>query len=81
MMTKEDLIKLVKKICIADFENETQYINAIFKFKENVPDPQAANLVFRHKPQLTPEEIVEKALAYKPIILPPPADLNVKHEK
>jgi hypothetical protein len=56
-------------------------VDAIFEFKKNVPDPQAANLIFHHKPELTPEEIVEKALAYKPIILPPPDDMNQTDKK
>jgi hypothetical protein len=38
-------------------------------FVYNVPHPDASNLIFYHKPRLTTEEIVDKALAYKPIIL------------
>lgn len=70
-MSKEELIKLVTKIRKADFKTEEAYDNAIWTFMANVPDPEASDLIFHHKPKLTPEEIVAKALAYKPIIIPP----------
>ena len=73
-MTKTELIQLVTKICNAEFETEKELESLLMKFKFNVADPEAANLIYYHKPELTPEEIVEKALAYKPIILPPPED-------
>jgi hypothetical protein len=41
--------------------------------EKNVPHPEPTNLIFHHKPKLTAEEVVEKALSYKPIIMPPPS--------
>lgn len=74
-MTKEELISLVTRIRNVDFQNEDQYDNAIDVLENNVVDPYISDYIFHHKPRLTPEEIVEKALAYKPIILLPPDDI------
>lgn len=70
-MTKEELIELVRKISEAEFETEEQYNEAHDLFLSNVPDPEASRFIYNGKPSLTPKEIVEKALAYKPIILVP----------
>lgn len=70
-LNKEELIELVKLICNANFDNEHEYDYALELFMINVPDPEASDLIFYHKPKLTPEEIVEKALSYKPLITPP----------
>jgi hypothetical protein len=68
-LSKDQLIELVKKICEAEFDSEAQRSEWLQLFMYNVPDPEAPNLIFYHKPELTPEEIVEKALSYKPICL------------
>lgn len=73
-LSKTELIKLVKRIINVDYDTEKEHSEAVFLFKQNVPHPEASNLIYRHEPELSPEEIVEKALAYKPIILPPPED-------
>ena len=75
MMTKEELIELVERIRTVDFRTEALLHRALLKFEKNVPDPEAMGLIYHHKPRLTSEEVVEKALAYKPIILPPPDDM------
>lgn len=72
--SKEELISLVRSICVADFETEEEYEAALKDFVSCVPHPEAADLIFHHDPELTPEEIVEKALSYKPIILLPPGN-------
>ncbi len=68
-LTKEELIEVVRKICDAEFEDERERHKLLVLFLNNVPDPEATNLIYYHDPELTPEEIVEKALAYKPILL------------
>lgn len=73
-LTKEQLIKLVQKIKDADFESEEQYEKAVILFKNSVVHPDSVNLIFYHKPKLTAQEIVEKALTYKPIVIPPYKD-------
>jgi hypothetical protein len=72
MNNKNDLINLVKKIMEADFVTEVEYELHVDYFKRIILDPEVMDL-FKHTPELTPEEIVEKALAYKPLITPPPS--------
>ena len=65
-MTRDELILLVDKIMKCQgTENE---IDEMIKLLEkNVIDPEVTNYIFYE--ENTPEEVVDKALAYKPIIL------------
>ncbi len=72
-ITKKELLALVTKICDGQYNTEEERDHLVTCFENNVLDPEAANLIFHHQPELTPEEIVDKALSYKPIILGPPA--------
>ncbi len=78
-MTREELINLGKKI--VNCEGTEEEINAMFNlFNTNVPHPDGANLFYypenydsniddisQYNP--TVEEVVDKALSYKPIQL------------
>lgn len=69
-MTREELIELAQKIMNAEGATEEEYRANIHLFKANVPDPNAANYFFDMKyKDLSIEEIVDKALSYKPIQL------------
>ena len=65
-MSKEELIELVEKIMKCE-GTEEEVDNMIDVLKKNVIDPEVTNYIFYE--ENTPEEVVEKALAYKPIIL------------
>jgi hypothetical protein len=66
IMTRDQLIELVKKIAAA--EGTEQELDAMLDLlKKNVPDPRVSNYIFYD--ELSPEAIVDKALAYKPIQL------------
>jgi hypothetical protein len=65
-MTREDLIELVKKIATSQ-GTEDELDNMIELLKTNVPDPRVSNYIFYD--ELSPEQIVDKALSYKPIQL------------
>lgn len=79
-LTRAELIELVRKIkefhgpinSAHDYQIEWLEI-----LKQNVPDPCVANYIFWSRDytspsrELTPEEIVDKALSYKPIIIEP----------
>lgn len=65
-MKKQELIELVKRIRSGEGTEEEQD-NLIEIFLENVPDPNATDYIFELEYEdLTPEQIVEKALNYKP---------------
>lgn len=69
-MTKEELIALAKKIRFAEAKNEEEMNYDIELFMQNVPDPQASDYFFSKKFEgMTLEEIVDKALSYRPIQL------------
>ena len=67
-LTREQLIELVEKIQRAEGTEEevAQWVNTL---RRHVPDPQVSNYIFWSDPQMNPEEIVDRALAYKPIQL------------
>ncbi|OAI50585.1 hypothetical protein AYO37_00185 [Opitutia bacterium SCGC AG-212-L18] len=80
-LSKNELINLVQKIRALEFDTEKELEELLDKFDSNVSRPNASALIYHHEPRLTPEEIVEKALAYKPIILPPPDDMNSVNQR
>ncbi len=65
-MSREDLIELVDKImrCEGTKEEQDELLELL---ERNLLDPEISNYIFFE--DNTPEEVVEKALAYKPIIL------------
>lgn len=72
-LSRDELIELVKKI--SDPKNDDEDINNWLElFKHNVPHPEASDLIFWPRyhnlgSNPTAEEIVDKALSYKPIQL------------
>ena len=71
-LTTSELINLVRKICDGENHDEEELDKWLLLVERNVPHPEVCDLIFRHTPELTPEEIIEKALSYKPLITPPP---------
>lgn len=63
-----ELIALVHRIVAGD-GSEDQINEWIRTIERNVPDPNVSDLVFYPEKPMTPEEIVDKALSYKPIRL------------
>lgn len=66
-MIREELIKLVKDIVNVENKTEKEIDKLTKILEQNVPDPEVSNLIYYN--ELTPEEIVDKALSYKPINL------------
>lgn len=63
------MIALVKNIQLG-LGTEEEIENMVRLFAENVPDPKAIDYVFAKKYEnLSAEQIVEKAISYKPIQL------------
>ena len=65
-MTREELIALVDKI-MKCHGTEKEIDDMMELLQQNVTDPEVTNYIFYE--ENTPEEVVDKALAYKPIIL------------
>jgi len=66
-MTREELINLVKDILDLENKTEKEIDKLMDILKQNVPDPDVSDLIYWN--DLTPEEIVDRALRYKPIQL------------
>lgn len=68
-MTREELIQLANKIIKAEGTEEEVIANVLL-FEKNVPDPNASDYLTQPEyDDLSPEQIVDKALSYKPIQL------------
>jgi len=66
-MSKEELIELVEKIKKCE-GTEEEIDDMIELLEKNVPHPEVSDLIFWGE-EKTPQEIIELALSYKPIIL------------
>jgi len=66
-MEREELIKLVVDIMDVKGKTEKQIDELIDVLEKNVPHPAVTDLIYYE--DLTAEEIVDKALSYKPIQL------------
>lgn len=65
-MTRDELVLLVDKIMKCQ-GSEKEIDEMIELLEKNVTDPEVTNYIFYE--ENTPEEVVDKTLAYKPIIL------------
>lgn len=65
-LTREELVELVRKIMKCE-GTEAQIDEMIDVLEQNVLDPEVTDYIFWD--DNTPEEVVDKALAYKPIAL------------
>lgn len=66
-MTKKELIELVEEIMDVEKYSEEQLYEMIELLDRNVPHPEVTDLIYYE--DLSAEEIVDKALDYKPIQL------------
>lgn len=66
-MTREELINLVKELYNSKGKTEEQEDQLLDLLEKNVPHPEVSDLIYWE--DLTPEEVVDQALAYKPIQL------------
>ena len=67
-LTREELINLVNKIveCEGSEEEIDEMIDMV---KKNVPYPDISDLIYWNEEELTPEQIGDNALEYKPMQL------------
>lgn len=69
-LNREELILLAGRIIKAEGETEEENDSLLDQFLDNVPDPNAADYFYDTAYEdLSAEDIVDKALAYKPIQL------------
>ncbi|MGG4143918.1 bacteriocin immunity protein [Paenibacillus algorifonticola] len=63
-LSKKELVELVELICNPELSDKEigEYIDLLEK---NVPHPAPSDLIFWSEEDLSPEQVVEIALAYK----------------
>ena len=68
-LTRTELIALVEQLfsCRGTPAQENEWITAL---EQNVPHPAITDLMYWSDEELSPAQIVDRALAYKPIPLP-----------
>jgi hypothetical protein len=66
MSEREELIALVRRIvaCEGTEEANDAWLDEL---QSRVPHPAVTDLIFHHEPELTPEEVVDVALAYRAV--------------
>jgi hypothetical protein len=67
-MSRDGLIRLVEQI-MAGEGTEGEHEALVLKFQESVPHPRAIDLIYASSEELTPEEVVDAALDYRPFAL------------
>lgn len=68
-MNREELVALVLKITQAE-GSEAEIDRMIELLEQNVPHPAVSDLVFYPDSDRTADEIVDRALSYKPLTAP-----------
>ena len=72
-LSKYELLELVRKISNSGYSDEEKLKHDLDLLIYNSNDPEITRYIYSKKYEhLTPEEIVEKALSYKPIITASP---------
>lgn len=69
-LNRSELIQLVDKI-IRGEGTEEELDSMLTEVMQNTPHPEISNLIYWDDRDLSAAEIVDEALAYQPIILPP----------
>jgi len=69
LLSREELIPLVQRLLDTDYNTEEEGESIIKKVENGVIDPYISSYIFWPKEEMKAEQIVDKALAYKPIIL------------
>lgn len=67
MLSREEIIDLIKEITDVSGKTEEQIDSLLEKLKNGVLDPEISDYIFWSN--MSPEEIADKALSYKPILL------------
>jgi hypothetical protein len=70
-MNRDELVALVRKFIDEGPDAGEQCEEWLSQLQDQVPDPQISDYIFWPDRKMSAEEIVDRALAYKPRRLPP----------
>ena len=66
-LSKEEIVDIINDILDVQNHSESEIDQLIQKLEDGVTDPEITDYIFYE--ELTPEEIADKVLSYKPICL------------
>ncbi|MEU2714924.1 bacteriocin immunity protein [Streptomyces sp. NPDC007205] len=66
--SRTELIQIAQEVINATFPEEEED-RLLEEFKKSVSHPRVSDIIYHSEPPLTAEEVVEQALAYRPIEL------------
>lgn len=66
--SREELVRMVQLLIDARLTEEEED-RIVDELKSSVVHPRVTDLIYYHTPKLTAEEVVDRALAYRPIEL------------
>jgi hypothetical protein len=67
MEMDDDLIELIRRAIDPTITDEA-LAQVLDELGRRLPHPAIADLIFHHDPELSPQEILEAAQAYRPIV-------------
>ncbi|MET8407341.1 e9imm peptide [Streptomyces sp. NPDC005195] len=69
-MDREEAVRLVRRLVTDDFASEDEAADALVRLERGLVCPHVSDYVFWDAdPELTAEEIVDRALSYEPFAL------------
>ena len=69
LLPRAELVTLVARIMSGDYSSDTALDDDLRRLRAAVVHPGVTDLIFWDERHLTPEQVVDEALAYKPIAL------------
>lgn len=66
--TRAKLIELVRRIMDGQYGSDAQLKHLLRRLERHILDPQLTDHIFWPDHPMTPAEIVDRALAYRPIV-------------
>lgn len=66
---RTELVALVARIMSGDYNSESAQDEDVRRLQQAVPHPRVTDLMFLDERGLTPEQVVDEALSYRPFEL------------
>jgi hypothetical protein len=68
-MEREELIQLVERVMAGEGDSEEEHDELVDMLESNVTHPGVVGLIYYPEREMTAAEIVDEALAYRPVEL------------
>ncbi|MBW4704051.1 MULTISPECIES: e9imm peptide [unclassified Micromonospora] len=68
-LTRDEAVALVERIMRLDYADDGELNDWLDRLARDLVCPDVSDLIFTTTPELTATEVVDRALAYRPIVL------------